>query len=155
MRIMFAATALLTLAACGPSADVPSPPAEAAAVEQTAATPPTFTLETEAVVGQWSFDRTCGLYDLVFYADANVDYFDYSNESQVVSYGGQWTEDRANNRVTLALHRLDAQGHVTGDPTQYTLDITAPVTDELTGRFGQGAQARDINARRCPQEDRE
>lgn len=154
MRFVFAAAALMTLAACGPSADAP-PPAEDAAAEQTAS--PAFTLETEAVVGHWSFDRTCGLYDLVFYADANVDYFGYSNESQVVSYGGQWTEDRANNRVTLALHRLDAQGHFTGDPTQYTLDVTAPVTDDLTGRFGlaDGAQARDINARRCPQEDRE
>jgi len=160
MRIVIAA-ALIALAACSPpsaSGTAPATTTAARAANDPSSIPPhEFALQTEAVVGQWSFDRSCGLYDLVFHADANVDYFDYSDESHVVSYGGQWSEDLPNNRVTLALQRLDSDGHVTGQPIDYVLDIITPPGDDLNGRFGRtdGTFGVDIHAKRCPEEDRE
>lgn len=155
MRNVFSAVALLVLAACG----APTTSDTGAAEPSTAAstTPGDFALESEAVVGQWSFDRTCGVYDIVLYADANADYFDYAESGHVTSYGGQWTEDVTSKRVTLEVRLLDAENRATGDPITYTLDITAPVTDDLVGNFARadGAGAREINARRCPEEDRE
>lgn len=158
MRKMMAAILLLALAACGQGADSSSAArAEDAPVDVAAIEPQRFVLETEAVVGRWSFDRTCGLYDLVFYADANVDYFDYSSEGQVVAYGGQWSEEPENQRVTLSLQQLDAEGHVTGEAIDYVLDLITPPTDDLNGRFGRadGAFGIDVHAKRCPEEDRE
>ena len=155
MRIVIAAIAAV-LAACSPPASQTNAAVETATAAQTTA-PQNFTLQTEAVVGRWSFDRSCGQYDLVFYADANVDYFDYSDESHVVSYGGQWSEERENNRVTLSLQRLDAEGHVSGEPIAYVLDIITPPGDDLNGRFGRadGTFGVDVHAKRCPEEDRE
>lgn len=158
---MLAPALVFALAACSP------PSGGANTATTTASAPPaanatpsvarqTFTLQTEAVVGYWSFDRTCGLYDLVFHADANVDYFDYSDPSHVVSYGGQWSEELENNRVTLSLQRLDAEGHLTGAPIAYVLDIITPPGDDLNGRFGRadGTYGVDVHAKHCPQEDR-
>lgn len=156
MRSIMTATLLVLLAACGQSA-APAVDTSAAIASEAAPAPQDFALQTEAVVGQWSFDRTCGLYDLVFHADANVEYFDYSDESSVVSYGGQWSEDLENNRVALVLQRLDAEGHVSGEPIDYVLDVTAPPVDDLDGRFGRadGTFGIDVHARRCSEEDRE
>lgn len=155
MRNVFAAAALLVLASCG--APTSSETGTAATTTAASTTSADFTLESEAVVGQWSFDRTCGVYDIVLYADANADYFDYAESGHVVSYGGQWTEDVTTKRVTLEVRRLNAENTATGDPITYTLDITAPVSDDLVGHFARadGAGARDINALRCPEEDRE
>ncbi len=162
MRIILAAAFALALTACAPPSNA-SDPASTSATEQNATSaaeaiaPQDFQLQTEAVVGQWSFDRSCGLYDLVFHADANVDYFDYSDEGHVVSYGGQWSEELENNRVTLSLQRLDGEGHVTGDVIPYVLDLITPPVDDLNGRFGRadGTFGVTIHARRCPEEDRE
>jgi len=155
MRYGLVAAALLALAGCG--APTSSDTGAAETTPSASTTPAGFTLESEAVVGQWSFDRTCGVYDIVLYADANADYFDYDASGHVTSYGGQWTEDLATKRVTLEVRRLDAENAATGDPITYTLDITAPVTDDLVGHFARadGAGAREINALRCPEEDRE
>jgi hypothetical protein len=156
MRIVIAALALM-LAACGQGASTPAPAEATTTSAATTVEPQTFTLQTEAVVGQWSFDRSCGLYDLVFYADANVDYYDYSDEGHVVSYGGQWAEEPENQRVTLAHQRLDDAGHVAGEPIDYVLDLITPPTDDLNGRFGRadGTFGIDVHAKRYPEEDRE
>lgn len=162
MRFVIAA-ALIAVAACSPPSSAAGPAATTTTATRPAANDPSsippqeFQLQTEAVVGHWSFDRSCGLYDLVLHADANVDYFDYSDESHVVSYGGQWSEDLPNNRVTLALQRLDSDGHVTGQPIDYVLDIITPPGDDLNGRFGRadGTFGVNIHAKRCPEEDRE
>jgi len=158
MRAAFLAVILLT-AACGQSAPAdPATPEDAAAgstgVGRVAAEP--FTLESEAMVGLWSFARDCGLYDLVFQADDVAEYYDYSSEGVVTSYRGAWaTAD--NNRVVLTVRLVDAENAVTGDPITYNLDVAAPVTDDLTGYFARadGAGSRDVTARRCEEEDRE
>jgi len=104
-------------------------------------------VKAAALVGQWSFDRSCGLYDLVFTA-TNVSFFDYANPSNVISYDGVW-EIGADNRVTLTLRRLDGRGAPNGEALLYYLDVTGPAPD-LVGNFGQaGAAARAINAKRC------
>ncbi len=114
-----------------------------------------FTLESEALVGLWSFDRTCALYDLVFRADGVIDYYDYSVEGSVVSYRGAWATVE-NNRVMLTVQQVDPSNTPTGDAMAYNLDVASPVTDDLIGDFArEGAEARAITARRCPEEDRD
>lgn len=162
MRAFIAGIALFA-AACGqPTQTTPSGPVAAQAEDAYAGSSGAgrvaeqpFTLESEAVVGLWSFQRDCGLYDLVFGADGSADYFDYSADLSV-SHSGSWTT-AANNRVVLNLRRLDGAGIPGGPQLIYNLDVSAPVTDDLVGRFARadGAAAQDISARRCPEEDRD
>lgn len=149
MRLAFAAALVFALAACNPSA-----PLEDASVGRAPDQP--FTLESEALVGLWSFERDCGLYDLVFDADDLVQYYDYAaTPGNVISYRGGWaTAD--NNRVTLTVSLIDMENEPTGEARTFHLDVTAPVTDDLTGVFGPaGGPTRDITARRCEDEDRD
>lgn len=157
MRLL-AAALMFALAACSPpSAPVEPPPQGAAAVSSGAGRveAPAFTLASEAVAGQWSFDRSCGLHDLVFSADATANYYDYTDQSNVVSYAGRWAA-ADHNRVVMTLRRLGADGAPSGDDLTYNFDVSDPVTDDLIGRFGQsGGDIRNITAKRCPEEDRE
>lgn len=149
----------LALAACGaqPAAEGDAAPQDVSAGSTGAERIPTepFTLEPEALIGLWGFDRSCGLYDLVFDAQDLVQYYDYRDESSVVSHRGSWsTAD--NNRVVLTVRRIDMENEPTGDPLTFHLDVTSPVTDDLTGVFGPaGGPTQDIAARRCPDEDRD
>ncbi len=160
MRLVVA-TCALALAACGPppSAPAPSePPPQSMRAAPSGAgrlTPATLTLSAEAVVGRWSFDRSCGLYDLVFNADETAAYYDYADETHVVSYAGRWV-GADHNRLVVTLHRLNESGAPMGDALTYTFDVSAPVTDDLVGQFGPaGGDMRNITAKRCPEEDRE
>lgn len=156
MRIV-AIVLALALVSCGaqPAADGDAPQ-DASAGSTGAGNVPdlVFTLEPEALVGLWSFDRTCGLYDLVFEAQDLVQYYDYSDPT-VVSYRGSWaTAD--NNRVVLTVRLIDMEDEPTGEVRTFHLDVTAPVTDDLIGAFGPpGGPTRDITARRCEDEDRD
>ncbi len=154
---MAAAAFLLALAACSPPS-APAAPAHGAASGSVGAGPvatTAFRLEADALLGRWSFDRSCGLYDLVFEANGSVSYFDYADASHVVSYAGRWTIGD-HNRVVLSLHRLGGDGAPTGDAITYNLDVSEPVADDLIGQFGaQGGDMRAITAKRCPEEDRE
>jgi hypothetical protein len=156
MRTIVAALALV-LAACTPPAQTAESPQDASAGSSGVGAVPEqpFTLESEALVGLWSFERHCGDYDLVFEADSDAHHYVMSPEGMVTSYAGSWaTAD--NNRVVLTLHRLGADG-ARGEAITYNLDVAAPVTDDLIARFARadGAEARDITARRCPEEDRD
>jgi hypothetical protein len=155
MRAALLAVVLL-IAACGQSAPADTATPETAEPAPGSAVTPAFALETEALVGLWSFDRSCGLYDLVFEADDEAQYYDYRDESAVVSYRGTWAPAET-NRVELTVRRLDANGAPSGGDITYVLDVSAPVTDDLVGRFvrSDGAEAREINARRCAEEDRD
>jgi hypothetical protein len=151
--------ALVFLAACGQAAaPAQETPPDARAGSSGAGNLPDmpFTLEAEALVGLWSFERDCGLYDLVFAADDGASYYDYRADGAVVSYRGAWaTAD--NNRVVLTLRRLGPDGAPTGDAQIYNVDVAAPVTDDLIGRMtlADGSDAREFTARRCPEEDRD
>jgi hypothetical protein len=159
MRSAIVALALLA-AACGqtatqPAADTPAEDADAGASGAGRIPEASFTLESEALVGLWSFDRSCGLYDLVFQADDNATYYDYTHDL-VVTHSGAWaTAD--NNRVVLTTRRLGPDGAPSGETETYNLDVKSPVTDDLVAHLerADGGEARDITARRCPEEDRE
>ncbi|MBX9746516.1 MAG: hypothetical protein K2X34_06420 [Hyphomonadaceae bacterium] len=158
MRTVIAAMFVLALAACGQaSAPAEAPPDASAGSTGVGIVPEeAFTLEPEALVGLWSFERDCGLYDLVFDADDLAQYYDYTSTPPVViSHRGSWaTAD--NNRVVLTVSVLDADGEPTAERRTFHLDVTAPVTDDLIGVFGpEGGPAREITARRCEDEDRE
>ena len=161
MRMAIAAC-VFALVACSPPSSHPGAMAEPPDQDATAGSSgaarveaPAFALETEAIVGRWSFDRSCGLYDLVFNADASANYYDYTDEQHVVSYAGRWTSGD-HNRVVISLHRLGETGAPTGDALTYTLDVSDPVTDDLIGQFGRaGGDMRAIIAKRCPEEDRQ
>jgi hypothetical protein len=145
----------LTLTACGapPAAEAPQDASAGSTGVGRVADEP-FTLESEALIGLWSFDRTCGLYDLVFDADDLVQYYDYTDPT-VVSYRGSWSIAE-NNRVVLNVTRLDMNDEPMGEVHAFHVDVGAPVTDDLIGAFGPaGGPARDITALRCPDEDRE
>jgi hypothetical protein len=150
---------VLAAAACGQTAaPAPDTPTDARAGSSGAGSVPDtpFTLEAEALVGLWSFERDCGLYDLVFAADDSANYYDYRDDSAVVSYRGAWaTAD--NNRVVLTLRRVDMNNAPTGETLTYNLDVSAPVTDDLIGRMtlADGSDLREFTARRCPEEDRD
>jgi hypothetical protein len=153
MRFALVALCAFTLAACGQA----TPPEDASAgstgVGEVAA--PSFTVEPEALIGLWGFDRTCGLYDLVFEADDRVQYFDYSDQSGVVSYAGTWATAE-NNRVVLTVYLLDSEGEPTAAVSTFHLDVQSTVTDDLIGDFGPaGGASQTIRALRCPEEDRE
>jgi len=109
--------------------------------------------------GQWSFDRTCGQYELVF-TNASVSYYDYADPGHVISYDGPYTV--AGDHVVITVRRLDDHGAPSGDPVTYNLNITAPIAAapaeaDLVGSFGPaGGAMHDINAKRCDSaEDRE
>ncbi len=147
----------LALAACG-AQPVAEAPQDASAGSTGVGNVPdqAFTLEAEALIGLWSFDRTCGLYDLVFDEQDLVQYYDYTTTpGNVISYRGAW-ETADNNRVVLNVRRIDMENEPTGDAVTFNLDVGATVTDDLIGAFGPaGGPARDITALRCPDEDRE
>jgi len=158
MRIALVALMMVALAACGqtsaPAQTADDASAGSTGVGQIPEAP--FTLESEALIGLWSFQRDCGLYDLVFDADDLVQYYDYTSTPPVViSYRGSWAI-ADNNRVVLTVSLLDADGEPTADRRTFHLDVAAPVTDDLVGAFGpEGGPATEITARRCEDEDRE
>lgn len=132
----------LLAAACGQGASPTETPEEVRASEA-----PALALESEALVGRWSFDRTCGLYDLVFEADGRASYFDYSTDT-VVSHVGTWaTAD--GNRAVLTTRVQAADGGLGADSETFNLDVSTPVTDDLVGRLSGAGEARDVNAKRC------
>jgi hypothetical protein len=154
MRFITAAL-VLTLAACSPQAPAaPSTSSVSAASSPAPAASAQPALDASALQGQWSFDRTCGVYDLVLNAGNEALYFDYADPSQVVSYAGRWAI--AGNRIVLTVNKSGEEGSQLGETVTYNLDVSAPVTDDLMGSFGRAnGETRSINAKRCPQEDRE
>lgn len=144
----------LALVACGAPSEAPED-ASAGATGVGAVRGEPFALEPEALIGLWSFNRDCGLYDLVFDADDLVQYYDYSDESAVVSYRGAWSVAQ-NNRVVLTMSLIDIENEPTGEVRTFHLDVASTVTDDLIASFGPAdGPARDITARRCPDEDRD
>lgn len=159
MRSFLVALALFA-AACGQSsapAATESAPEDAHAGSSGAGRIPEtpFTLEPEALVGMWSFDRSCGLYDLTFQADDVV-------TSDNIAGENTWSEGAwaiaAGNRIVLTMTIASAADTSrVGERQVYHLDVSSPVTDDLTGRLSHadGSNAQDITARRCPEEDRD
>lgn len=141
---MVAILIALALGACGDTQSGPSQePAEAPLV-----------LEREALVGLWSFDRSCGNYDLVIEADGRAQYYDISPEGAVTSHAGTWALE--DNRVVLTMRRLGAAGEPEGDTLSSTIELGAAVTEDLIGDFAPAGDApAPISARRCPEEDRD
>ncbi|MFT3726417.1 MAG: hypothetical protein QM759_01130 [Terricaulis sp.] len=155
MPRLFAVAVMCAVAACTQPSAPPAAAPETTTVAESAATPAasTVSVDAKALGGEWSFGRDCGLSDLVF-TNTSVSYYDYADQSNVVSYSGTWAIE-GGNHVALTLHRLDAHGAPTGEALSYNLDVTAPITTDLTGTFGQPGAMRDINAKRCANEDRE
>lgn len=140
--------ALVALACgCGPTTAPEAP-------EDVRASEAAFALESEALIGAWSFDRTCGLYDLVFEADGRASFFDYASDT-VVSHVGTWATSDG-NRAVLTTRVQGADGALGPDAETYELSISAPVTDDLAGELTGPGGTRAFNAKRCDEtEDRE
>lgn len=102
-----------------------------------------------SLAGLWSFDKSCGLYDLVLKTDGSAEYYDYADQSHVVTRTGTWAGDGI-NRIALNLRRE-------GGPAEaFSLDIGSLEGDTLIGDLHAGAdRVIPINAKRCPAEDRE
>jgi hypothetical protein len=137
----FALAAAFLLAAC-------SPPA--ATTEETGSTglgqvaAEGFNMAPEALVGTWSFDRSCASGDGMTLRADNTASFDQWGS-------GTWaTAD--GNRIILSLERHEPGEGPTGEHVTYHLDVAGPVTDDLVGQFARddGTDQRSISARRCP-----
>ena len=158
MRVALVALMMVALAACGQTTAPVQTPEDASAgstgVGRIADAP--FALESEALIGLWSFERDCGLYDLVFDAEDLVQYYDYTTTpGNVISYRGSWAMAE-NNRVVLNVSLIDMENEPTSETRTFHLHVSAPVTDDLIGAFGPaGGPAQDITARRCEDEDRD
>lgn len=134
----------LALVACGPQ---PASDEDATAgssgvgdVEDAA-----FVMEPEALVGVWSFDRTCASGDgMTLQADGSASFDEWGE-------GGWATAD--DNRVVLTLERHEPGVGPTGESVIYHIDVAAPVTDDLIANLARpdGSEPRGLNARRCPE----
>lgn len=138
MRFVIAA-ALALVAACSPPAttDADSPSVGEIAAEG-------FVMEPEALVGTWSFDRTCESGDaMALNADSTAGLDEWGVGTWATADG---------NRVVLNLEQHEPGVGATGRQVTYYLDVGAPVTDDLVGQMARddGTEQRAINARRCP-----
>lgn len=105
----------------------------------------TLVIEPEALVGLWSFDRSCASGDgMRLNADGTASYDEWG--------GGTWTLD-ADNNVVLTLERSEPGVGPTGETVGATLVLAANVTDDLIGQFTftNGDPPRGVSARRCPE----
>jgi|CXWL01.1.fsa_nt_gi hypothetical protein len=157
MRIVMAFAVFL--AACGQPATTTTEPTEgdgyagSSGAGRIAEEP--FTLAPNALVGLWSFDRSCGNYDLVFAADRSAQHYDVTAEGMNTSYVGTWAT-APGNRVVLGLRRLGSEGVPEGETISYQIDVESAVADDLIGDFKrEGDTLVAITARRCPEEDRD
>lgn len=136
MRLLMMVAATLALAACGaPESKAPdAPPAQAPAASVAA--------EHEALVGVWSFDRTCASGDgMHLNADGTASYDEWG--------GGTWSMD-GENQVALDLAVSEPGVGPTGERQRVVVEVTWPVTDDLNGRI-LGTPPREVTARRCPE----
>lgn len=130
-RIGIALAALA--AACGaPETKAPEGPAPAG--------PDAF--EPEALVGLWSFDRSCASGDgMRLNADDTASYDEWGQ--------GVWSLE-GDTRIVLDLEVHELGVGPTGRRETIVISFTPPVTDDLNGAI-EGAPPRAINARRCPE----
>lgn len=151
MRFSVIAIALLT-AACGQPASPAAEPAAQAPPDASAGSTgvgdvaaASFTLDSEALVGTWSFDRSCASGDgMRLGADGAAGYDEWGT--------GTWALAE-NNRVVLTLQRYEPGVGPAGETVIYNIDVADPVTDDLIGNLARpdGSEPRGVNARRCPE----
>lgn len=138
----FVVTALvLALAACGQPASAPAPTTATAAAAPAAGAP---ALDHDALVGTWSFDRSCASGDgMTLRTDGTVSYDEWGE--------GHWVLD-VPARIILTLAKSEPGVGPTGQHVMVTLDVSAPVSDDLHAArsFDDGTPAGPVNARRCP-----
>lgn len=150
MRLSIISCVALALAACSPAANAPGE-ATASATVETGTAQATAEAGAQPLVGHWSFDRSCGLYDLVLNADGSAEYYNYSDSAHVESYAGRW-RSAADGRVELTMHLVDQSD---APVEMFTLTLSGPAGEDLNGRFEGGLGGWTINARRCSGEDRD
>ncbi len=140
MRIAIAL--VLLLAACGQPASAPATsPGDATAGASGVGRIAEQEFESEALVGVWSFDRSCASGDgMRLDADGTASFDEWG--------GGTWSLGD-DNTVVLTLARNEPGIGPTGETVIYTLAIAANVTDDLIGQFTSVDGPRGINAKRC------
>jgi hypothetical protein len=101
--------------------------------------------EPEALVGAWSFDRSCASGDgMTLAADGTASFDEWGQ--------GTWTV-ADDNRLVLTLMRWEPGVGPTGETVVYNLDVAATVADDLIGQLARadGSEPRGLNALRCPE----
>jgi len=135
MKRMALAVALF-VCACGQQTRQADSPAQAPTEAQTAA------FEHEALVGTWSFDRSCASGDGMRLNADDTASFDEWGE-------GNWSVD-AENRLVLDVAVHEPGVGPTGERQTLVLAINGAITDDLNAELA-GTPPRAINARRCPE----
>ena len=120
MRGIVALICAALLLACGPATEPSDAPSAQPAAEG-------FTMETEALVGVWSFDRTCASSDgMSLRADGTASFDEWGEGTWATADG---------NRVILSLERYELGVGPTGESVTYHLDVVQPVTEYLAGEL--------------------
>jgi hypothetical protein len=148
MRYVVLAAALL--GACSPETEPERPPNPevTAAPAPVAVAPGPVKLDQAALVGGWSFDRTCASEDAMGLTADGKAYFDEWGQ-------GTWSID-ADGRLVLVLRELTPGVEDDGGGAQMVMTFTAsePAGENLTGDFTSpraDIPARAVNALRCPE----
>ena len=142
MRIALIAAALV-LTACGQPA--PNGEGSSSPISPNIPVMP-LVVESEALVGAWSFDHTCASGDgMRLGADGTAGFDEWGQ--------GTWAIAQPDNRVSLDLAVSEPGMGPTGARATVRITVTMPVTDDLIGELtsSEAAEPRPINALRCPE----
>jgi hypothetical protein len=140
-EVLFTLGALLLASACQPAP--PPSGATAGSTEAGAAPDEEIEFETEALVGVWSFDRSCASGDgMTLVADGTASFDEWGQGTWATADG---------NRVVLTLTRWEPGVGPTDETVVYNIDLAATVTDDLIGLLARadGSEPRGLNALRC------
>jgi hypothetical protein len=136
----------LALASCSQPASAPEDAAAGSTGVGRVETAPVV-IEPEALVGVWSFDRSCASGDgMRLNADGTASFDEWGQ--------GTWSFNANDNRVLLNLNVNEMGVGPTGETRIYSIVVMDAVTDDLNGRIEVsmvGEQPRGINAKRCPE----
>ena len=139
-----ALVAALMLAACSPQGEPAAPASEALPSDAA----PAVRLDPAALVGGWSFDRTCASEDAMGLMPDDKAYFDEWGQ-------GAWEID-ADGRLVLTLRELTPGVEDDGGGEQVVMTLTARehAGDRIVGELSSpraNIPAREINALKCPE----
>ncbi len=145
MRIAIAIALALLVAACGqakPASNAAPDDASAGSSGAGRIAEEDLAIDTDALAGVWSFDRSCASGDgMRLNADGTASFDEWGQ--------GTWARG-ADDVVVLTLARSELGVGPTGETVIYTLSIAAKVTDDLIGQFtSESEPPRGINAKRC------
>lgn len=143
MRQMILALAVFA-AACSPPAENAQPSDDPTQVLQGSASSPTLsghTIDAQAIIGTWSFDKSCASGDgMTLSADGVAAYDEWGL--------GTWRIEDGRLVLDLATQEMGVSADPSAPRQIKTFEASAPVTEQLIGTLHPDGRA--IDGVRCP-----